>query len=130
MELRLTANGIEITRELRRFIERRAHFGMGRLAARVRSLAVRLKDVNGPRGGVDQSCDVQVDLGMDQPVIVSERRDNVFSAIALAMDRARRATRRRLANARDARPRIAAPRRMPDQREKLAAAVAAAFARQ
>jgi ribosome-associated translation inhibitor RaiA len=100
MELRLTSHGIELSDELRRFVERRARFGLGRFAARIRSMAIRLKDVNGPRGGVDQSCHVKLDLGFEKPVIISERRENAFSAVSFAMDRAARAVRRRIATAR------------------------------
>jgi hypothetical protein len=140
MELRLTAHGIELSDELRRFIERRARFGVGRLAARVRSMAIRLKDVNGPRGGVDQMCDVEVDLGLAKPVIIRERRANVFSAVAFAMDRAGRAARRRLGTLRNRRPDRTGAGQAPDRdaramdahdrRERLFAAVELAFARE
>ena len=60
MKLRLAARGIEVSRELKDFIERRAHFGFGRF--------------NGPRGGVDQRCDilsqacVEADVAAIQPL--------------------------------------------------------------
>ena len=35
---------------------RRLEFALGRFSARVRSLTVRLADLNAPRGGVDKHC--------------------------------------------------------------------------
>jgi len=87
---------VELTDELKRHIERRVHFGFGRFATRIRSLTIRLKDSNGPRGGVDQCCDVEVDVGLPQPVVVRERQASMFSAVALAVERAGQAVRRRL----------------------------------
>jgi putative sigma-54 modulation protein len=96
MKLRLAARGIEVSRELKDFIERRAHFGLGRFARRIKSLTVRLTDLNGPRGGVDQRCDIRVDAGLGQDVIVSERRASIHAAVTVATERAARALGRRL----------------------------------
>jgi putative sigma-54 modulation protein len=95
MKLRLAARGIELSADLKDYITRRVHFSLGRFAGRIRSLSLRLADVNGPRGGVDQRCDVRVDVGQ-QAVIVRERQANVHAAIAFALDRAERAVQRRL----------------------------------
>lgn len=96
MKLRLAARGIEVSRELRDFIERRAHFGLRRFARRIKSLTVRLTDLNGPRGGVDQCCDIRVDVGLGQDVIVSERRSSIYAAVTVATERASRALGRQL----------------------------------
>lgn len=39
---------------LRQYVERRLRFALGRFAHRLDQLQVRLEDVNGPRGGLDQ----------------------------------------------------------------------------
>ena len=58
--------------------------------------AIRVADVNGPRGGVDKCCDIRVDVGLRQPVIVRERQANLHVAVAFAMERAERAIQRQL----------------------------------
>ena len=94
MEIKLKSHGVRLSEELRQHIERRVYFGLRRFASRIRSLTIRLRDSNGPRGGVDQCCDVRVDVGLSHAVIVRERQENMFAAVALAVERAERAVRR------------------------------------
>jgi len=96
MKMRLAAHGIELSGDLKDYIRRRVHFSLGRFAARIRSLSIRVADVNGPRGGVDKRCDIRVDVGLRQPVIVRERQANLHVAVAFAMERAERAIQRQL----------------------------------
>ena len=100
MKLRLTARGIELPAELKDFVMRRIHFGMGRLSGRIKSLSVRLADINGPRGGIDKCCDIRVDAGFGQELIVREQQATIHAAVALAVDRAERSVQRQLRLAR------------------------------
>ena len=73
------------------FARRRLEFALGRFAARVRSLTVRLADLNGPRGGVDKHCLVAIRLTSPRRLIVIEDTDSEAEvAIARAADRAGR----------------------------------------
>ena len=96
MKLRLAARGIELSADLKEQVRRRAHFSLGRFAARIRSMSIILSDVNGPRGGNDKLCDIRVDVGLRQQVIVRERQANILAAVAFAVDRAERAVERQL----------------------------------
>jgi putative sigma-54 modulation protein len=96
MKMRLAARGIELSSGLKNYIRRRVHFSLGRFARSIRSLSIRLADINGPRGGVDKRCDIRVDVGLRQQVIVSERQANLHAAVAFAMDRAERGVQRQL----------------------------------
>ena len=99
MKLRLVARGIELTADLKDYVKRRIHFALGRFAGRIKSVSVRLTDLNGPRGGVDKSCDIQVDVGLRQEVMVCERHENIHAAVAFAVARADRAVQRQLESA-------------------------------
>lgn len=99
MKLRLVARGIELTADLKDYVRRRIHFALGRFAGRIKSVSVRLADLNGPRGGVDKSCDIRVDMGLRKEVIVCERHDNIHAAVAFAVQRADRAVQRQLESA-------------------------------
>lgn len=96
MRLQVTARGIDLPEELREYVNRRIHFGLGRFAGRIKSVAVRLADANGPRGGVDKTCDIRVDTGLGQPVVVTDRRTSIHAAVAFATGRAERAIRRQI----------------------------------
>lgn len=70
-------------------------FALGRFASRVRSLTVRLSDVNGPRGGRDKRCAIAVRLTGSKRLIVVEDLDaELLAAIARAADRTARSVAR------------------------------------
>ncbi len=96
MVLRLAARGIELSADLNEYVRRRAHFSLGRFAGRIKRLSISLSDSNGPRGGVDKHCDIRVDVGLRQRVIVRERQATIHAAVAFAVDRAERAVERQL----------------------------------
>ena len=96
MRLRLVAHGFELSADLNNYVRRRAHFSLGRFAGRIRSLSIRLADVNGLRGGIAKLCDIRVDVGLRQEVIVRERQTSIHAAVVFAMERAERAVQRHL----------------------------------
>ncbi len=75
--------------------QRRLEFALGRFASRVRSLTVRLTDLNGPRGGLDKKCLIAVRLDRPRKVLIVEDVDADGDAvISRAADRAARAVSR------------------------------------
>jgi hypothetical protein len=81
--------------DLRERTERRFAFALGRFGDLVRSLTIRLADVNGPRGGHDKLCSVSVQLATSRRAIVIEDVDaRAETAIDRAADRAARAVAR------------------------------------
>ena len=99
MKVRLTSRGMEVSADLDEYVRRRAHFSLGRFTGKIRSLSIRLADANGPRGGVDKCCDIRVDTGLGQEVIVRERQASIDAAVAFAIERAERAVQRQLKSA-------------------------------
>jgi ribosome-associated translation inhibitor RaiA len=63
---------------------------LGKFARSIERISVRVTDMNGPRGGVDQLCNVKVVLS-GLPSVVIERRHAVLHA---AIDDALRAMER------------------------------------
>jgi putative sigma-54 modulation protein len=96
MKLHIAVHGVELSDELKDYVTRRVHFSLGRFAGRIKSLSIRLADVNGPGGEVDQCCDIRVDAGLRQKVTVRERHASIHAAVAFAMERAERAVQRQL----------------------------------
>ncbi|MBA3847867.1 MAG: HPF/RaiA family ribosome-associated protein, partial [Planctomycetes bacterium] len=52
-------------------LRRRAAFALGRFATRIEALSLRIRDVNGPRGGVGFSCLARVRLRRPATEIVA-----------------------------------------------------------
>jgi ribosome-associated translation inhibitor RaiA len=69
-------------------VRRKLGMKLGKFASSIERVSVRVSDVNGPRGGVDQRCRVKVVLS-GLPSVMVERRD-VDAEVAI--DRALRAT--------------------------------------
>lgn len=69
-------------------IERRLHFALNRLEDRVTSVTVRCSDINGPKGGLDKRCAIEL-RGPEVGVLVVEALDSdwrraVDQAVTLA----------------------------------------------
>ena len=82
--------GVELDETDRAFIRRKLGMKLGKFVMSIERVTVRVTDSNGPRGGVDQMCNVKVVLS-GLPSVVIERRDVTLQA---AIDGALRATER------------------------------------
>jgi hypothetical protein len=65
----------------------RLHFALRRLSKVVSLVRVRFSDANGPRGGLDKHCQVQLDLQSNGSVLVNAKADNWRSALEEAIRR-------------------------------------------
>lgn len=95
MRIDIRWKGTKRTEALVQHIRRRAGFALGRLADRIRRVEVRLEDVNGPRGGVDKRCRVEV-AGPFGSRIVEVHDSDFRAAVDRAMETARRTVVRNL----------------------------------
>jgi hypothetical protein len=80
--------GLNLDNEQLAHVRRKLGMKLGKFTSSIERVSVRLSDVNGPRGGVDQCCRVKVVLS-GLPSVVIERRH--FDA-EVAIDSALRAT--------------------------------------
>ncbi|MEX1166798.1 MAG: HPF/RaiA family ribosome-associated protein [Hydrogenophaga sp.] len=93
--------------EWRSLAESRVRFVMRRLRDEIKFVHVRLVDVNGPRGGVDQMCQLQLETSAFGKVVVSAVQANAPAALNAALRRAARAlVRQWQRNRRPARPMV------------------------
>jgi putative sigma-54 modulation protein len=79
MKIRMSSRGLPEGADFREFVEFRLQFALSRFAPRVAGVSVRLEDENGPKGGVDKSCRITVDLGR-AGVVMAEDVDAVMEA--------------------------------------------------
>ena len=88
--------GVDLDDEDRAFVRRKLGMKLGKFAMSIERVTVRVTDSNGPRGGVDQVCNVKVVLS-GLPSVVVERRDVALQgAIAVALRATEQAVRRSL----------------------------------
>lgn len=88
--------GVSLSEEGKEDIRRKLGAKFGKFAASIERVSVRVKDVNGPRGGADQLCRVKIVLS-GLPSIVCEHQDRApEAAIDGAITGAERAVRRAL----------------------------------
>ena len=90
-----------MTSALRAYTEQRLATALGWARHHMRRLAVSLSDINGPRGGVDKRCKIQVQLGGGREVIIEDTEADLYAAIDRAADRADRALVRQVGRRRD-----------------------------
>jgi len=77
----------DLTEALQSYIKRRLHFSLGRFGERVGRVGVRIRDINGPRGGVDKSCHVSAELLPSGTTLIQEAADsNLYVAIGRATE--------------------------------------------
>lgn len=74
--------------ELRPLAVRRVRFAMRRLSWLVRRVKVRLYDINGPRGGVDKRCQLEVQTDGAGTVVVTSLAVDPRDALDAAVSRA------------------------------------------
>lgn len=60
MRIDIRTRGVERTPELLDHVRRRLEFALSRFGGRIRSVTVRIEDQNGPRGGADERCRLEV----------------------------------------------------------------------
>ena len=82
--------------DLTHYSEERVRLALGRIGRRVRQVEVTLRDLNGPRGGIDQECLIRIEVEPAHQIVADARADSPQAAIAEATRRASAALRRRL----------------------------------
>jgi ribosomal subunit interface protein len=96
MQIDINTHRFPLTDALRSHVRRRLHYALSSIDESVQRVVVRLSDVNGPRGGMDKRCRLQLVLAGLPDVIVEDTQADLYAAIDRASDRAGRTLARRL----------------------------------
>ncbi len=96
MQIDIQSRGFSLTEALLRYSERRLLFSMSYFCNHVNKVIVRLSDINGPRGGSDKRCHLQVIMSGLPDIVIEDTEADLYAAIDRAMDRARRTVARKL----------------------------------
>lgn len=101
MKILVRAINLELDRKMRAEVESRLRAGLGRLAHRILRVTVRIADQNGPRGGEDIACLVDVRLRPRGRLFIEETDLDPLGAVSRAGDAAATAVTRRFERSRD-----------------------------
>lgn len=85
-----------VSRRISEGLRWRIQQSLARLDAPVQRVTVTLNDDNGPRGGLDQNCQLVIEMDHQPSLIIRERAESVQQATGIAITRARRSLAKRL----------------------------------
>jgi len=80
----------------RDYIRRKLGTKLGKFSSSIERVSVRVEDVNGPRGGVDQLCRIKVVLRALPSVVFESRDASLNAAVDAALSGVERTVRRTL----------------------------------
>ena len=90
----IRVTGLSLYEDDRAYIRQRLGEKLGKYADSIERVTVRLEDVNGPRGGVDQACRIKVVLSGLPSVVVEHKAASLKPALTGAITSVERAVRR------------------------------------
>lgn len=96
MITKIQTQGLELTDGLRDYTQKRLAYALSHSTQHIQRVQVRLIDVNGPRGGVDKRCQIEVHLKGLATVVVEDIETDLYVAIDRAVERMGRTLTRRL----------------------------------
>jgi hypothetical protein len=108
----IRVDGVRLDEHDRAYIRRRLGEKLGKYASSIERVTVRVRDVNGPRGGIDLLCRIKVVLSGFPSVVVEHQAASLQPALTSALTGVERAVRRTVQRER-MRPIRAVTRRKP-----------------
>jgi ribosome-associated translation inhibitor RaiA len=88
--------GIHLDEDTRTHIRGKVERKLRKFAASIERVSIRVRDVNGPRGGIDQACRVKVVLRNLPSVVFEKQNVSLDVAVGRAIAGAERTVRRSL----------------------------------
>ena len=101
MQLDIQTNGFSLTDGISNYTRRRMQFALGRNDKFITNARVRLADINGPRGGVDKRCQIELALSGRNNIVIEDIEADLYVAIDRACDRCARTLVRKLKRSRE-----------------------------
>lgn len=90
MQIDIQARDFSLTESLRDYAVRRLGFALTSCNDHVQKVVMRLSDINGPRGGEDKRCHLQLVLAGMPDVVIEDIETDMYVAIDRASNRAGR----------------------------------------
>lgn len=88
MEARIMTDKFCLTPSLRGYLDRKLQFSFSGVHNNIPLTVVRLRDLNGPRGGRDKQCQILISLSGCPEVVIKKVHEDMYTAIDNAVKRA------------------------------------------
>jgi len=96
MKIAIRFLGLPASEALRQHTERQALLHLGRFDRELESVEIRIRDVNGPRGGEDMECKVSARGPRIGFASMAELTSDAYGSVAMALSRLSRSVARAL----------------------------------
>jgi putative sigma-54 modulation protein len=96
MKIAVRLLGLPPSESLRQHAERQARLHLGRFGVALDSVDIRIRDVNGPRGGEDMECKVSAKGPRLRFATMAELSGDAYQSVGMALSRLARAIARGL----------------------------------
>lgn len=107
MQIDIHAHGFTLTDGIHDYVLKRLAYSLNHGDEHITRVNVRLSDINGPRGGEDKRCLIEIRLKGAPEVVIEDTESDLYVAIDRAAERASRTLARRLARQRSFAPEVA-----------------------
>jgi ribosome hibernation promoting factor len=96
MKIDIYSQKLSMTKALSNYAKRRLKFALSSKSESINKVTMRLSDINGPRGGEDKCCRIQVKLTGLPDIVVEDIQLDMYASIDRACDRVNRTIVRKL----------------------------------
>ena len=96
MQIDIQCRGFDLTESLRDYTSKRLAYSLSHGESHIKRISVRLSDINGPKGGEDKRCHVELRLLGLPEIVIEETQSDLYAAISRAAERAGRTLTRRV----------------------------------
>jgi putative sigma-54 modulation protein len=100
MQLDIQTTGFSLTDSIKIYTTRHMQFALNRNDALIMRARVWLADINGPRGGIDKRCQIELKLAGQNNIVIEDVETDLYVAIDRACARCMRTLTRRVERAR------------------------------
>lgn len=101
MQLDIQTNGFTLTEGIRSYTTQRLQFALDRNDQQITHVSVHLADINGPRGGIDKRCKINLTLVGQNNIVIEDTEADLYVAIDRASERCARTLTRKLERSRE-----------------------------
>jgi ribosome-associated translation inhibitor RaiA len=115
LQASIRTSGVRLSRDERSYIRRKFGLKLGKFSRAIERVTVRVRDTNGPRGGVDKLCAAKVVVSGIPSVVVERKEHDICAAVDVTLNATERAVRKVIQRRRGARPRPPAAKRSPNR---------------